>query len=120
MDKEQQHKAHPLRNIALVMAAIVLMALLVLPGFLAAWFSKWDNQMSYSLSYGRSSAAEVSWDEWLEDGGDWPAITTGERVRFCLLAPSGWVMSRSPAIRKFYNWEYHLSGGRDIHQAGDD
>ncbi|HWB61765.1 MAG TPA: hypothetical protein VG733_19940 [Chthoniobacteraceae bacterium] len=88
---------------ALLAAAFVLIALLVLPGFLAAWFSR-----SRDGVYAVAGAGE-----------GWSAISIGASssarcdAELAILAPANWVCRHSESIRRFYMWEYRAGGGYD-------
>ncbi|HWB58635.1 MAG TPA: hypothetical protein VG733_04050 [Chthoniobacteraceae bacterium] len=89
--------------LALGAATALLAALLVLPGFMAAAFSRMDNE-PWSLNGDLYSLQPV-------------VLSSGQsfkfRVYYFLLEPSTFAAWHSPRIRRFYNWEYHAGGGLD-------
>ncbi|HWB60907.1 MAG TPA: hypothetical protein VG733_15530 [Chthoniobacteraceae bacterium] len=94
---------------------VALVVLLVLPGFLAAWFSRVrPTGGGYLTRAGPYSInGEARWD--MDPG--WLDSPPSQPYRNYLLLPSGWAMSHSPAVRRFYSWEYHLAGGMDAAMA---
>lgn len=98
-------------GVALSMAALlgaVLVVMLVLPGFLAAGFSR---SGPYPLSINGSG--------WEEDYYDGPSARSAwTRVERVLLAPSAWLMKHSEPIHRFYMWQYHAAGGFDLDITG--
>ncbi|HWB60905.1 MAG TPA: hypothetical protein VG733_15520 [Chthoniobacteraceae bacterium] len=100
------------RSVAAAIAGVALVVLLVLPGFLAAWFSRMGSPgNNWSPFY--SMDGIVVWDMQVKLG--WRNYSAGQRAQCCILLPSCWAMDRSMAVRRFYGWEYHLAGGRDFH-----
>lgn len=99
----------------LTVLALVLVVLIVFPGFMAAWFS-------------RSSVRFVE----CFPGDDWKvskhmALTVGghparaqalEHVESLFaevaLYPAYQIMQRSSGAKKFYEWQFHRAGGRAL------
>lgn len=85
------------QGIAFIVMGLVLAALVLLPGFVAAGFSK---------------AGVVKWSV-----NDWrvrPANPLLSGTATAVLKPSVLVMEVSPAMARFYLWEYTLAGGRKV------
>ena len=89
-------------KIVLGVVGFILVVLLVLPGFLAAGFSRWTPAF-FSVN------GDVDWDTLI--GFSQPV---SDRWELYILAPSGWLMKRSQPVRRFYNWQYRIAGGLDI------
>ncbi|HWB58631.1 MAG TPA: hypothetical protein VG733_04030 [Chthoniobacteraceae bacterium] len=81
---------------------MVLAVLLVLPGFMAAWFSKRNGVVLLN---------NVIWmGLW---GTDKEPMAL--QVEMGILTPSEYLMLHSKPMRQFYRWEYRLAGGEEIH-----
>ncbi|HWB58634.1 MAG TPA: hypothetical protein VG733_04045 [Chthoniobacteraceae bacterium] len=104
--------AHSGRGAQVAVAAVLctaLVVLLVLPGFLAAGFSR------MGMDYFANTHGEVTWDWEVAEAQYEPGMPAAWRVKLLLLAPSSWVLRRSPAARRFYSWEYRVAGGLNSH-----
>ncbi|HWB60903.1 MAG TPA: hypothetical protein VG733_15510 [Chthoniobacteraceae bacterium] len=96
-------KPHAWQTAAAVVVCLALAVLLVLPGFLAAWFSRMDDDVM-------SVNGEPFW-------GNHPAYDSlpfKYRLEFLALEPSISLMKHAPPARRFYNWEYRLAGGKEM------
>jgi hypothetical protein len=112
----EKHRAGAGIAVVAVIVALAFVVSLVLPGFLAAWFSRGNDQWVFcmdgdprwDLYAGSSSAFNLRGPELLHP--------VGYRAELIVLAPSAWLMkySGSESVRRFYSWEFHLAGGRDV------
>ncbi|HWB60155.1 MAG TPA: hypothetical protein VG733_11730 [Chthoniobacteraceae bacterium] len=84
--------------VAIALAGIVLAALLVCPGFLAAGFSR--------VSPIFCADSENDWCVYAQI-----PLARGVKTEFALLGPSSWLAARSPMLREFYKWQYRAAGG---------
>ncbi len=94
-------KTHAWQMAVAAALCMVFAVLLVLPGFLAAWFSRMSDNMI-------STNGQVNWDQ---DYYLVPGTPSAVRVEYALLRPSGWLMRHSPQAHVFYNWQYRVAGG---------
>ncbi len=89
---------------AVLFAALAV--LLVFPGFLAAGLSKLNRKKVAFCVNGN-----LAWRKPGYYNSELPAKYPAESLA---LAPSGLLMERWPAMRRFYLWQYHAAGGAEI------
>jgi hypothetical protein len=94
--------SHPVRAASLAAVIVILAALLVFPGFVAAGFSRTGSARIVSMNH-------ITWM-------GFPAVSPPPvaRAEMDILAPANWLMYRSEPIRRFYMWQYRLAGGKDV------
>ncbi|HWB59893.1 MAG TPA: hypothetical protein VG733_10380 [Chthoniobacteraceae bacterium] len=88
-------------KVILGVVALVVAVLFVLPGFLAALFSRTSGAVIRSWNYG-------TWFIEVENPRTAPFVL---RCEMATIEPAKWVMRRSMAIHDFYMWEYVTAGG---------
>jgi hypothetical protein len=87
-----------------IVALLFAVALLIVPGFMAAGFSRSDPDFVcgfWDVKY---------WDE--IELFQWRDENFRTRMEYALITPSGWVMRHSRALRSFYIWQFRVAGGR--------
>ncbi|HWB59889.1 MAG TPA: hypothetical protein VG733_10360 [Chthoniobacteraceae bacterium] len=91
---------------ALGAAVLLLVALIALPGFLAAEFSR--------AGRGTLGVDTFGWSPrymWIGRRG---ASSGAFRAGGIVLSPAMWLMNQSKPIARFYLWEFHLAGGQEL------
>ncbi|HWB58629.1 MAG TPA: hypothetical protein VG733_04020 [Chthoniobacteraceae bacterium] len=88
-------------KVVLAAVVLVLAVLLVLPGFMAAWFSRGHAVVLLN---------NVAWMGKWGMGNEPMAL----RVEMGILTPSDYLMMHSKPIRHFYRWEFRLAGGEEM------
>ena len=89
---------------ALGVAVFILVVEFVLPGFLAAGFSRAGSTIVLEHSYW--------WDSYTSPA---PAHVLAELI---ILVPPTWLMQHSQCIRRFYLWQYRRAGGFELDTGG--
>jgi hypothetical protein len=102
----ETHTIHPARTLQVAVAAIIFLALIVFPGFPAAWFSR-------SSSGGTGVLSLNNFEFSCFDAAGLP-VPVAHRAELAVLLPSICIMRQSPTMRRFYMWQYRLAGGRNI------
>lgn len=93
-------------GVALGMIGFIVVVEFVLPGFLAAGFSRVGGYVIV--------VNDSAWDG--GDDGPLPiASSYDERAVQGILAPSAWLMKRSEAAHRFYLWQYRAAGGIELY-----
>jgi hypothetical protein len=92
-------------KIALGVVGFILIVLFVLPGFMAAGFSRTGHSIHLvnSVVWGYTSY------------GNTEPITL--RVELWILTPAKFLMWYSVPVRRFYRWQYRLAGGEEIYES---
>lgn len=93
---------HPARVISLAVVIVILMALLVFPGFLAAGLSRGERPVVMLVLPPAGSGPFKGAFFWY--GPLWSAA-------HIIFAPANKLMQVSFAMREFYIWQYNLAGG---------